>query len=88
MRFSLKKLPAASSPLPLLRLGGALENFSPTALFQLEKNLQHAPLLVAAGMPLLLGLIILNTKKQTIKNPNYLLLIDLKMQKPFLKFIV
>ena len=30
--------------------------FSPTAPFQLEKNLQHAPHLVAAGMPLLLGL--------------------------------
>ena len=30
--------------------------FSPTAAFQLEKNLQHARYLVAAGMPLLLGL--------------------------------
>ena len=50
-----KKLPAASSPpAPMIRRG--IGEFSPTAPFQLEKNLQHAPHLVAAGMPLLLGL--------------------------------
>ena len=49
-----KKLPVASSPATTIRWG--IGEFSPTALFQLEKNLQHAPHLVAAGMPLLLGL--------------------------------
>ena len=49
-----KKLPVASSPATTIRWG--IGEFCPTALFQLEKNLQHAPHLVAAGMPLLLGL--------------------------------
>ena len=42
------------SPAPTIRQG--IGEFSPTAPFQLEKNLQHAPHLVAAGTPLLLGL--------------------------------
>ena len=58
-RFSRKKapsglLPPPPSPAPTIRRG--IGEFSPTAPFQLEKNLQHAPHLVAAGMPLLLGL--------------------------------
>ena len=45
--------------------------FSPTAAFQLEKNLQHAHYLVAAGMPLLLGLTVsieINSFKMTLKS--------------------
>ena len=43
--------------------------FSPTAAFQLEKNLQHAHYLVAAGMPLLLGLIY-TCKKKFLESDN------------------
>ena len=42
--------------------GQNVGSFSPTVPFQLEKNLQHAPHLVAAGMPLLLGLSMLGSK--------------------------
>ena len=42
------------TPAPTIKRG--IGEFSPTAAFQLEKNLQHARYLVAAGMPLLLGL--------------------------------
>ena len=47
--------------LVLIRQG--IGEFSPTAPFQLEKNLQHAPHLVAAGMPLLLGLIVIGKRE-------------------------
>ena len=57
-RFSKKKAPRGLLPHPAHMLRRGIGEFSPTALFQLEKNLQHAPHLVAAGMPLLLGLIL------------------------------
>ena len=50
----------ASPPSPALRIRQGIGEFSPTAAFQLEKNLQHAHYLVAAGMPIFLGLILLN----------------------------
>ena len=62
MRFSRKKAPSGLlPPAPTIRRG--IGEFSPTAPFQLEKNLQHAPHLVAAGMPLLLGLTLIITAK-------------------------
>ena len=45
--------PPPPTPPPTIKRG--IGEFSPTAAFQLEKNLQHARYLVAAGMPLLLG---------------------------------
>ena len=59
MRFTRlveKKLPGASFPSPAPTIRRGIGEFSLTAPFQLEKNLQHAPHVVAAGMPLLLGL--------------------------------
>ena len=63
-RFSRKKSSQWPPPPPAPTIKRGIGEFSPTAPFQLEKNLQHAPHLVAAGMPLLLGLMSCLTQEQ------------------------